>query len=139
MKTSQATINFYLKTAKKLSDGSHPIMLRVCYHGFKDISSHYSCTVKHWDKKNQCIKKGYPNFTVINYELNKLKQSIIARRDEFIRLGIEYTPQLLLSNTEQKKSILTNVVSDLWFAGFSLHWLLLLQSIQASGIAAHWP
>ena len=113
MKVNQATINFYLKTAKKLSDGSHPIMLRVCYHGFKDISSHYSCTVKHWDKKNQCIKKGYPNFTVINYELNKLKQSIIARRDEFIRLGIEYTPQMLLSNTEQKKGILTNVVSDL--------------------------
>ena len=113
MKVNQATINFYLKTAKKLSDGSHPIMLRVCYHGFKDVSSHYSCTVKHWDKKNQCIKKGYPNFTVINYELNKLKTSIIARRDEFIRLGIEYTPQMLLDNTEQKKSILTNVVSDL--------------------------
>ena len=112
MKTSQATINFYLKTAKKLSDGSHPIMLRVCFKGYKDISSHYSCTVRYWDKKNQCVKKGFSNWSVINYELNKLKSSIIAKRDEFIRLGIEYTPSMLLSFDEVKKGI-SNVVSEL--------------------------
>ena len=112
MKVSQATINYYLKTTKKLSDGSHPIMLRVCYHGYKDISSHYSCSVKYWDKKNQCIKKGFPNYMVANYELNKLKSSIIAKRDEFIRLGIEYTPKMLLSFDEVKKGI-SNVVSEL--------------------------
>ncbi len=112
MKVSQATINFYLKTSKKLADGSSPIMLRVCYKGFKDISSHYSCTVKYWDKKNQCIKKGYPNFLIANFELNKLKNKIIARRDEYIRLGTEYTPQMLLSIDESKKCI-SNVVSEL--------------------------
>ena len=112
MKTSQATINFYLKTAKKLSDGSHPIMLRVCFKGYKDISSHYSCTLKYWDKKNQCVKKGFSNWTVINYELNKLKNRIIAKRDEFIRLGIEYTPSMLLASDEAKKGI-SSVVSEL--------------------------
>lgn len=112
MKTAQATINYYLKTAKVLADGSHPIMLRVSWHGFKDVSSHYSCTLKYWDKKNQCIKKGYSNFVVINYELNKLKSKIIARRDEFIRLGIDYTPQMLLASDEAKKGI-SNVVSEL--------------------------
>lgn len=112
MKVSQATINYYLKTSKTLSDGSHPIMLRVCYNGFKDISSHYSCTVKYWDKKNQCIKKGYPNYVVSNYELNKLKSRVIKKRDEYIRLGTEYTPSMLLSQDESKK-VLSNVVSEL--------------------------
>ena len=83
MKTSQATINFYLKTSKKLSDGSHPIMLRVCFKGFKDVSTHYSCTLRHWDKKNQCIKKGYPNFVIANYELNNesLIRSYIVEKE----------------------------------------------------------
>ena len=112
MKTSQATIHFYLKTAKKLSDGSHPIMLRVCYHGFKDISSHYSCDVKHWDKKNECIKKGYPNYIIANIELNRLKNGVIAKRDEFIHQGIDYTPSMLLSFDAVKKGI-SNVVKDL--------------------------
>jgi len=112
MKTSQATIHYYLKTSKVLSDGSHPIMLRVCYKGFKDISSHYSCSVKHWDKKNECIKKGYPNYNVANYELNKLKGKITSKRDEYIRLGIEYTPKMLLSFDEPKKSV-SSVVCEL--------------------------
>lgn len=111
MKVSQATINFYLKTAKTLSDGSHPIMLRVCFNGYKDVSTHYSCTVRYWDKKNQVIKKGYPNYTVSNYELDKLKSKIIKKRNEYIRLGIEYTPSMLLSNDEKKG--ISNVVSEL--------------------------
>lgn len=72
MKVSAATINYYLKTSKLLSDGTHPIMLRVCFNGYKDVSSHYSCSVRYWDKKNQQIKKGYPNYNIINYELNNL-------------------------------------------------------------------
>ena len=111
MKTSQATIHFYLKISKTLSDGSHPIMLRVCFHGFKDISSHYSCTPKYWDKKNECIKKGYPNYVIANFELNKLKARIIARRDEFIHDGIDYTPTMLLTSSEPKKGISGNVSS----------------------------
>lgn len=112
MKTSIATIHFYLKTSKTLSDGSHPILLRVCFHGFKDISSHYSCTPKYWSKKNECIKKGYPNYLAINIELNKLKSRIIARRDDFIHRGIDYTPSMLLSSDEPKKGI-SKVVSEL--------------------------
>ena len=112
MKVNQATINFYLKTAKKLSDGSHPIMLRVCWHGYKDISTHYSCQKKYWDSRNQQCKKGMVNYAVINYELNKLKSCIIKKRDEYIRQGIEYTPSMLLSIEESKKGI-TNVVSDI--------------------------
>ena len=113
MKVHQATINFYLRTAKPLSDGSFAIMLRVCYHGYKDISTHYSCPKFYWDSRHQCIKKGFSNAAVINYELNKLKSSIIAKRDEYIRLGIEYTPSMLLSKDESDSVKLSNVVSDL--------------------------
>lgn len=113
MKTSQATINFYLKTSKVLSDGSNPIMLRVCFKGFKDISSHYSCPKRYWDKKNQQVKKGFgANYAVINYELNKLKSKVIYKRDEYIRLGIEYTPSMLLTFDDGKKAV-SNVVVEL--------------------------
>jgi len=114
MRVSQATVNYYLKTSKVLSDGSSPIMLRVCYHGFKDISSHYSCPVKYWDKKNQQVKKGFgANYAVINYELNKLKGRVINKRDEYIRLGIEYTPSMLLSFDDENKKVVSNIVVEL--------------------------
>lgn len=113
MKVHQATINFYLRTAKPLSDGSFAIMLRVCYHGYKDISTHYSCPKFYWDSRHQCIKKGFSNAAVINVQLNKLKSSIIAKRDEYIRLGIEYTPSMLLSKDESEEVKLSNMVSDL--------------------------
>lgn len=109
---NQATINFYLRTSKPLSNGTCSIMLRVCFHGFKDKSTGYCCSKKNWDSKNQVVKKGENNFAMINYELGKLKSKIISKRDEFDRLGISYTPAMLLSSDERKRE-LSNVVSDL--------------------------
>ena len=112
MKVSRATVKLYLKTAKKLSDGRSPIMLRVCWHGFKDISTHYSAFIKEWDKRNECVKSSCPNFVMVNHQLSELKNSVIKKRDEYIRLGIEYTPSMLLSFDEVEKND-SNVVADL--------------------------
>lgn len=57
MKVSIAVIKLVLRTNKVLADGSHPIMLRVSFNGMKERSSGYSCTLKYWDKKNECVKK----------------------------------------------------------------------------------
>lgn len=45
MKVSIARIRLYLKEGKKLSDGSHPIMLMCSFNGRKEISTGYLCNI----------------------------------------------------------------------------------------------
>lgn len=96
MRVSIARIRLYLKTGKTLADGTHPIMLMCSFNGRKEVSTCYSCDVKHWDKKSECVKKGFPNWVVINHEINKLKQEAILRRAEYERLQEVYTPSMIL-------------------------------------------
>ena len=105
MKVSIAVIKLVLRTNKTLADGSHPIMLRVSFNGMKERSTGYSCTVRYWDKKSECIKKGYPNFVMINAELKKQKDEAIARRDGFIAHGDVYTPSMILEREEVKNNV----------------------------------
>lgn len=109
MRVSIARIRLYLKTGKTLADGSHPIMLMCSFNGRKEVSTCYSCDVKHWDKKSECVKKGYPNWVMINFEINKLKQEAILRRADFERLGEVYTPQMILC----PRKVLSAVRNDL--------------------------
>jgi len=102
MKVSIARIRLYLKSGKTLADGSHPIMLMCSFNGKKEVSTGYSCTEKYWDKSSQCVKKGYPNFVMINHAIQQLKNEAIERRNEYERLGEPYTPSMILS---QKKSL----------------------------------
>lgn len=97
MKTTTATIRLILRTSKVLSDGSNPIYLRCNWNGMKEVSTGYSCTIKYWDKKNEMIKKGYPNYATINAILIKLKNDAIDRRNKFELDGIAYTPSMVLS------------------------------------------
>lgn len=97
MRVSIARIRLYLKTGKTLADGTHPIMLRCSFNGSKEVSTSYSCDVKHWDKRGEVIKKGYPNWVTINHQLQVLKNEAVARRAEFERLGKPYTPSMILS------------------------------------------
>ena len=56
MKVQIARIRLYLKVGKKLSDGSSPIMLMCSFNNQrKEISTGYSCTIKYWDKRSECI------------------------------------------------------------------------------------
>ena len=107
MKVSIAVIKLVLRTNKVLADGSHPIMLRVSFNGMKEKSSGYSCTEKYWDKKNECVKKGFPNFVMVNAELKKLKDEAISRRDRYIALGEVYSPSMILEK-EDVRNVLTN-------------------------------
>ena len=96
MKVSIARIRLYLKEGKTLADGSHPIMLMCSFNGRKETSTGYSCTPKYWDKKGECVKKGYPNWVMINHSIQQLKNEAIERRNEYERLGEVYTPQMIL-------------------------------------------
>ena len=81
MKVSIAVIKLVLRTNKTLADGSHPIMLRVSFNGMKERSTGYSCLEKYWSKKSEMVKKGYPNFVMVNAELKRMKDEAIAKRN----------------------------------------------------------
>lgn len=112
MKVSIAVIKLVLRTNKTLADGSHPIMLRVSFNGMKERSSGYSCTEKFWSKKDECVKKGFPNYAIINHEIQKMKNEAIERRNEFERLGKVYTPSMVLAREEVRNAV-TNDLSSL--------------------------
>lgn len=109
MKVSIARIRLYLKEGKTLADGSNPIMLMCSFNGRKEISTGYSCVPKYWSKKSECVKKGFPNYVIINHEIQKMKNEAIERRNEYERLGEVYTPQMILS----PKKVLSGSKNDL--------------------------
>jgi hypothetical protein len=100
MKVSIAVVKLFLRTSKKLADGSSPIRLKCSWNGTKEISTGYTCTPRFWDKRNECVKKGYPNYVAINAIITKMKMEAIERRDEFERKGTAYTPEMVLKPKE---------------------------------------
>ncbi len=113
MRTTIATINLYLRTAKLLADETYAIYLRCNFHGMYEVTTHYSVSAKYWDKKNQMVKKGYPNFAMINSEIHKLKTKAINRRDEYIKNEIPYTPKMVLQDLSVDLSGSSNKCIDL--------------------------
>lgn len=109
MKVSIARIRLYLKEGKTLADGTHPIMLVCNFNGRKEVSTSYSCTSRYWDKRGECVKKGYPNYVMINHAISKMKEEAVARRNTYERLGEVYTPQMILS----PRKVLDAVTNDL--------------------------
>lgn len=110
MRVSLARIRLYLKEGKTLADGSHPIMLMCSFNNQrKEISTGYSCIVKYWNKTEQCIKKGYPNYLMINQMIKKMKDDAITIRDEYEVSGEVYTPSMILS----PRKVLSAVRNDL--------------------------
>ena len=112
MKTTIAIIRLVLRTNKVLSTGEHPIMLRCSFHGMKEVSTGYSCSIKYWDKKNECIKKGYPGYLVINQELKKLKDAAISKRDRYIASDEVYSPSMVLDTSDRYNAV-TNDLNGL--------------------------
>lgn len=108
MKVSIARIRLYLKEGKTLADGTHPIMLMCSFNGRKEVSTGYSCDIRHWDKKSEMVKRGYPNFVMVNAQLKQLKDAAIAKRDSYIAKGEVYTPQMVLAKEEVRNAVTNN-------------------------------
>lgn len=110
MRVSVARIRLYLKEGKKLSDGSNPIMLMCSFNNQrKEISTGYSCVPRYWNKVEQMVRKGYPNYLMINQSIKKLKDDAIAIRDQYEADGEVYTPSMILS----PRKVLSAVRNDL--------------------------
>lgn len=109
MKVSMARVRLFLKEGKKLADGSSPIMLMVAFNGKCTRSTGYSCTPRFWDKKGECVKRGYQNYVMINHEITRMKNEVIALRNDYERIQQPYTAQMLL----RPRKVLSAATNDL--------------------------
>ena len=69
-----ASIKVILYTSKTLSNGEHPVVLRI----IKDRKPKYifighSCPINLWDKKENLPKKKYPNYQALKTLIDKKK------------------------------------------------------------------
>lgn len=139
MRTTIATIHLVLRTNKRLSTGLFPIMLRCNWKSMKEVSTGYSCSIKDWDKRNECCKKSMQNFVMVNYELKKLKDAAIKKRDSFIASGIIYTPSMVLEKEEVSdiirndlKGLIERYISEKGIKSRTIeHWWVVYHSIES--------
>ena len=88
MKVEKATIKLVLRTNKVLSNGNHPIMLRVNWGGKRaEKSTGYSCKKSEWNERTSLLKEGrggIDNARQINVILSEKVTRAEAIRNDFI-------------------------------------------------------
>lgn len=56
-----------LRTSKILSNGEHPIMLRITINRQSQfVTTKKTSSVDHWDEQGQSVKKAHADFKTIN-------------------------------------------------------------------------
>lgn len=101
MKTEKATIKLVLRTNKTLSDGTHPIMLRVNWRGKRaEKSTGFSCKEVNWNVTSDCLKiKGkdaIPNAEKINVIIEEEKHKAENVLNSLIMEEKPYTAQMII-------------------------------------------
>ena len=113
-KVNSAIIKLTLRLNKTLSNGQHPIMLKVQFNGRKEKSTGYSCNKSDWDKEQEHIKnKKLPNYAAINKAIYDIKQEVVNRRMNFELRNQPYTVSMLLEEVNRDFSATSLVFKDL--------------------------
>ena len=88
-----ATANVLCYKSKTLSNGEHPIMLRVCKSGKKKyVSLGISVNPKYWDFDKNKPKRNCPNREQILKAINEQEQKYSEQIFEFSAEKREYSP-----------------------------------------------
>lgn len=98
-----ATVNVVYYRWKTLSNGEHPLMIRVCKDGKKKYQSlGISVNPAHWDFKKNKLKSNCPNKEYINKIIadksNEFAEQIVKLKSEHK----EFTVNSLIDNTSEK-------------------------------------
>lgn len=107
----KATVNILCYKSKKLSNGEHPLMIRICKDGNKKyISLGVSVRAEHWDFKKNKPKRNCPNKQLIeNLIISKTKEYT----EHIIELTVEkkqFSPSSIAAKVQQPlkaKTVLT--------------------------------
>jgi len=98
-----ATVNVLCYRSKVLSNGEHPLMLRICKDGKKKYQSlKLSINPQYWDFEKEKPKRNCPNKElvekVISTHLEQFRKHIIELKAE----GKDYSAQFLLKGQSEK-------------------------------------
>ena len=111
-KLSSASIRLVQKMNRRMSDGSYPIYIVVCFHGRVEKSTGVSCLVRDWDSKREIVKRSCSNSVVLNQMLYSVKNRVIERRNNF-ELGEKvYTASMLLEDCKVDYNGNSNIYKD---------------------------
>lgn len=92
-----ATVNVLCYKSKTLSNGVHPIMLRVCKGGKKKyVSLGISVSPKYWDFEKNKPKRNCPNREQILKAINEQEQKYTQQILEYSSEQREYSPTTLI-------------------------------------------
>ena len=101
-KSDSTNIAVILYKSKTLSNGEHPLMLRVTQNRKRKYHSlGKSCQEKFWDSKNNRPKKSHPNFRVLKACISK---KLAAYEDQIYELNKDekdFTPDTLIQTIEK--------------------------------------
>lgn len=93
----KATVNVLCYKSKTLSNGEHPIMLRVCKGGKKKyVGLGISVNPKYWDFEKSRPKRNCPNREQIIKAINEQEQKYSEQILEFSTEQREYSPATLI-------------------------------------------
>jgi integrase/recombinase XerD len=103
-----STVKVVLFKGKKLKNGEHPIMIRV----IKDRRSSYlsvgsSCSIRHWDFKNNIPKKNHPNYeellVLIDRKRSEANKLLLGIKTENEDISADEIKSRLISSTVKSK------------------------------------
>ncbi len=108
-----ATVNVLCYKSKTLSNGEHPLMLRICKDGKKKYQSlKLSMNPKFWDFEKEKPKRNCPNReyieNIIGTNLDKFNKQIIELKSD----GKDYSAQTLIA--KDKRKIQQKTVGDFY-------------------------
>ena len=105
MKRTLPSISIILYTSKTLSNGEHPIMLRISHNGQRKYKSlGLSCSYKMWNEKKEEVRSTHPNSkninTIIRAERNKAEMKLM----ELERDNVDYSATSLIKSLTKSSS-----------------------------------
>ena len=106
MKVEKATIKLVLRTNKVLSNGNHPIMIRVNWGGKRaEKSTGYSCKKSDWNEKTNLLKEGkggIDNALQINLLLSEKVKRAESIRNNYILTGKPYSAAEIVNRLDEE-------------------------------------
>lgn len=111
MAAEYTTVNVVLYKSKILSNGEHPLMIRVCKNRVrKYISLGLSCHAKDWDGKANLPKKNHPSKAKFDSIISKAISTYKDKVIDFKHEGKDFTPDVLIAvaNKPVKKTTVFN-------------------------------
>jgi len=98
MSSDHTTVAVILYKPKILSNGEHPLMLRVTKSGVrKYLGIGISCRAEDWDLKRELPKKGHPQKGWIDSIISKVISQCKDKIMEFKHESRDFTPDVLIS------------------------------------------